>query len=92
MARVRATLEGLADQYLTIPPYETEGGASAVEVPSLAPDAPPEESKLVTRIEDSSYDDVHPESAGDGALHLAEKHHIPEIDSTDDNTLHVFDV
>jgi hypothetical protein len=88
VARIRTTLKGLADQFQTLPPYDVEGGASAVEVP-VAPDAPQGESKLVTRIEDSSYDDVHPESTGAGALHLAETLHIPEIDGADDNTLHI---
>jgi hypothetical protein len=89
VARIRTTLKGLADQFQTLPPYDVEGGASAVEVP-VAPDAPQGESKLVTRIEDSSYDDVHPESTGAGALHLAETLHLPEIDGATDSTLHIY--
>ena len=87
VARIRATLEGLADQFQTLPPYDVEGGASAVNVP-VAPDVSRVESKLVTRIEDSG--DVQPENlGGDNALRLAETLHIPEIDGAADNTLHL---
>ena len=84
--RIRATLKGLADQFQSETPYEVEGGASAVEVP-LIPDAWQTESKLITRIEDSSYEDV--QLGADNGLRIAEKLHIPEIDGGDHNTLHI---
>jgi hypothetical protein len=88
VARIRATLEGLADQFQTLPPYEVEGHASPVEIP-IAPDAPQEESKLATQIADTEYEDALPEGTGEGALHLAESLHMPEIDGAADNTLHL---
>jgi hypothetical protein len=94
VARIRATLDGLADQFQTLPPYEVEGGASVVEVPSLAPDVPQVESKLTTRIDDISCaaaeEEAQPGNFGAGvALNFAEIMHIPEIDGADDSTLHI---
>jgi hypothetical protein len=93
VARIRATLDGLADQFQTLPPYEVEGGASVVEVP-VAPDVPQAESKLVTRIDDISCaaveEEAQPGNFGAGvALNFAEMMHIPEIDGADDSTLHI---